>query len=102
VRDGVGRGARSVEPAAGDPDARRARELLVQVLAVAAEPSSGASARPLAQLSEVAEAALAVRPADRAWQETSSAVIRLRDLVAASGDAARIRDAVRDVVRRLT
>jgi hypothetical protein len=101
VRDDAERGARSVSPAVGDPDARRARELLVQFFAIVAQAPSSGSSRQLAQLSEIAEAALAVKPAERNWQETSRAVIQLRDQIAAGADAARIRDGVREVVRRL-
>jgi hypothetical protein len=53
-------------------------------------------------LSEIAEAALAVKPDDRSWQETSAAVLRLRERISSGGDAARTDDAVREVVRRLT
>ena len=56
----------------------------------------------LPQLSEIAEAVLAVKPDDRRWHETSSAVMRLRDHLASGTDAARTRDGVREVVKRLT
>jgi hypothetical protein len=100
VRDDVARGERTLAPATTDPDAQRARELLVQFLRLMTSPGSDAKQR-LARLSELGEAVLAVKPADRNWQEASAAVIRLRDQLGASADVER-REHVGDVVRRLT
>ena len=102
ARDDVERGARTVAPPDGDAEARRARELLVRFLDLMAQAPPGGPARVLPQLSEIAEAVLAVKPDDRRWQETSSAVMRLRDQLASGADAARTRDGVREVVKRLT
>ena len=68
---------------------------------MAEAPPTGSS-RLLPPLSEIAEAALAVKPDHQSWQETSSSVMRLRDQLASGADAARTRDGVREVVRRLT
>ena len=100
VRDDVERGERPLSPASADPDARRARELLVQFLRVITSPPDDAKPR-LARLSELGEAVLAVNPADQSWQEASSAVIRLRDRLGSSVNA-ETREHVADVVRRLT
>jgi hypothetical protein len=105
ARDDAERGVRTLATPAGDADARRARELLVRVLDLVAQAQPRGSARStdvLPQLSEIAEAALAVKPDDRSWQETSAAVLRLRERISSGGDAARTDDAVREVVRRLT
>jgi hypothetical protein len=87
---------------AGDAEARRARELLVNVLDLIAQAPPRGSAHVLPQLSEVAEASLAVKPDDRRWQEIFAAVLRLRDTISSGANAARTDEAVRDVVRRLT
>ena len=105
ARDDAERGVRTLATPAGDADARRARELLVRVLDLVAQAQPRGSARSthvLPQLSEIAEAALAVKPNDRSWQETSAAVLRLRERISSGADAARTDDAVREVVRRLT
>jgi hypothetical protein len=102
ARDGAERGVRTPAPPAGDAEARRARELLVRFLEVMAQAPPTGSSRILPPLSEIAEAALAVKPDDRSWQETSGAVMRLRDQLASGADPARTRDGVREVVRRLT
>ena len=94
--------------AANEPSLRRAATLMPDGLGncwsvsrADGADSRGLCARP-SQLSEMAEAALAVKPGDRSWQETSSAVMRLRDQLASGPDAARTRDAVREVVKRLS
>ena len=102
VRDDAERGARTVAPPDGDAESRRARELLVRFLGLMAQAPPDGSARVLSQLSEIAEAALAIKPDDRHWQEIATAVIRLRDQLASGADAARTRDDVREVVKRLT
>ena len=105
ARDDTERGVRSVATPAGDAEARRARELLVRVLdLITRAPPRGSvpSTGVLPQLSEVAEAALGVKPDDRSWQETSAAILRLRERISSSADAGSRDDAVREVVRRLT
>ena len=103
ARDDVQSGEREIAAAAGDPEAARARALLVQFLTLMAQPQAvRASAPSLSTLSEIAESALAVKPGDRAWKETADAVVRVRDLLAANADAPGLHDRVRDVVRRLT
>jgi hypothetical protein len=102
ARDDAERGARTVPAPAGDAEARRARELLVNVLDLIAQAPPRGSAHVLPQLSEVAEASLAVKPDDRRWQEIFAAVLRLRDTISSGANAARTDEAVRDVVRRLT
>jgi hypothetical protein len=102
ARDDAERGVRTLAPPAGDAEARRARELLVRFLEVIAQAPPAGSSRILPPLSEIAEAALAVKPDDRSWQEASGAVMRLRDQLASGADLARARDGVREVVRRLT
>jgi len=102
ARDDVERGVRTLAPPVGDAEARRARELLVRFLAVMAQAPPTGSSRLLPPLSEIAEAALAVKPDDRSWQETSGAVMRLRDQLASGADPAGTRRGVREVVRRLT
>jgi hypothetical protein len=74
----------------------------VRFLGLMPQAPPGGSTRILGPLSEIAEAALAVKPGDRSWQETSSAVLRLRDQLASGADPARTRDSVREIVRRLT
>ena len=105
ARDDAERGQRTLATPAGDAGARRARELLVRVLDLMAKAPprrSAWSTTVLPQLSEVAEAALAVEPDDPGWQETSAAVLRLRQHMASGTDGGPTDDAVRDVVRRLT
>ena len=105
ARDDTERGVRSVATPAGDAEARRARELLVRVLdLITRAPPRGSvpSTGVLPQLSEAAEAALGVKPDDRSWQETSAAILRLRERISSSADAGSRDDAVREVVRRLT
>ena len=96
------RGMRTLAAAAGDPQPRAARELLARVLGLVAQAPLRESANMLSQLSEAGEAALAVDPDDRTWQETSAAVLRLRGRIASGAHAAEIDAAVRDVVSRLT
>jgi len=102
ARDDAERRVRTVATPTGDADAQRARELLVRVLDLLAQTPPREPVNVLPQLSEVAEAALAVAPGDRSWQETSAAVLRLRGRISSGADAARTDDAVREVVRRLT
>jgi len=105
ARDDAERGVRTLAAPTSAADARRARELLVRVLGLVAQAPPRGSARStdiLPQLSEVAEAALAVKPGDRNWQETAAAVLRLRERISSGAEAARTDDAVRDLVRRLT
>lgn len=101
VRDDVERGERTLAAATADAEAQRARALLGQFLELMPGASTD-SAKRLASLSELGEAVLAVKPADRNWQEASSAVIRVRDQLASGADSARAREAVREVVHRLT
>jgi len=105
ARDDAERGVRTLATPAGDAGARRARELLIRVLDLMAQaPPRGSTQRNgvLPQLSAIAESALAVKPDDRRWQETSAAVVRLREHISSGADVARTDDAVREVVRRLT
>ena len=103
ARDDAASTERDLAAAAADPETKRARELLVGFLdLVAQDTAARASARSLSQLAEIAEAALAVKPGDRGWRETSEAVIRVRDLITANADAVRVADQVGDTVRRLT
>ena len=102
VRDDVERGERALPPAAADPEAQRARALLAQFLALMTKAPAGSSKQNLAALSELGEAVVAVRPAERSWQDASKAVMHVRDLAASGADAAQMRDGTREVVRHLT